>query len=134
MHSFFCKSVEINRQSRNQCFSLTRFHLGNYPIMQNNSPKKLDIVRYHIPDDLLSFYHTLHSPHPFGSLFYCRECFWHNIIKRRSIFYSCDKFRRFSLNLLVGKIIPLRIQIIDLLHKRKQFIYFFLVIVTRDTI
>ena len=54
MHTFTDQCIQINRHRRHQCFSFTRCHLGNFPLMQRHSTDQLHIERNHLPRQIVS--------------------------------------------------------------------------------
>ena len=82
MDAFAFQSVQIGGQRSNQGFAFTGFHLGNHPLMQDNTANQLDII--------MSL-----TQSPFGSLADDGKSLRQQIVKRFALFQALFKFKRF---------------------------------------
>ena len=134
MHSLPSKRIQIHRSNRNERFSFSSLHFSNFPLMENNSSEKLNIIRNHIPGKFMSFDFCSRPNKSFTSLFCHSKSLWKQIIQTASVFNSLFKFIGFCLDFSIRKCIKFSIPMIDISHKWHQSINLLLIIITTNHI
>ena len=99
-----CKSIQVERTSRNERLSLPSGHFSNALFVQSDAPDELDIVVHHFPRQLMIADIVAFTTHTAGGVFYRSECFREKIVELLAIFLiALHEFSRFSPKLFVAK-------------------------------
>ena len=62
MHSLACQRIEEHRESRHEGLTLSRRHLGDLSLMENDTADELHVIVDHVPCDLVSSGHPVVLP------------------------------------------------------------------------
>ena len=101
MHTLCRKSVEVNSQCSRQRLTLTGSHFSDLAIVKHHGADKLHIK-------------VTHTEHATASLTHNGKGFRQKRIKRLPLIQSFAKFCCFSAQLLIGKSLHFRFELIDL--------------------
>lgn len=130
MHSFAKQCIQIYRHDSYQCFSFSGFHFRDCSVMKDDSSKQLNIIRYHIPSQHLTFHFNLWTDHSFTGLFHSSKCFRQKSIQSFSLSESLFEFLSLSFDLSIRKRIVSCRKYIYLFYYRLKLVELFLIIIS----
>ncbi len=119
MHTLSGKGIEIGRKCSHKGLTLAGLHLGNLTAVQHYAPDKLHIVMTHIKDTFTRFADR-------------RKRLRQQVIKCIALLQTMPKFRRLTLQLLIGKSFILGFQHVYPLNRFTHALNDTLVSATKD--
>ena len=96
--------VEIERQRRHQGLAFAGRHFGDLALVQHDAADQLDVVRHHVPGQLVTGHHDLGAQQPTGRLAHGGEGLGEQIVESRlQLFLVSD----FELVVAILELVPL---------------------------